>query len=307
MTTLSVRRRTTPKRARFSVKGKSIVAAKKTHKAAPKKKAKKTASKAANTPVFAPRINALLNNVHAFAKQRKQKHGAKDTVANKLSVIHTAIGREMKKANMINPEMAKKLGQINLSLKGVPNVPNTLRISAPKLSRFIRDYVRKDVVAFIAKMKTIIAPMHTEFKKLETYFQKELKKIGANHIQYKIDPKIKSRFNTLNNNIAKFKVKWYKRLNTLALHGDKNVQHAVKSLKTQVDDLQKSVKRNLTIINRYAKRIKPRAGYKTQSLLSAGQTNTLESKWNHFNADAEKYRIKVEHFFDQLKAIKILK
>ncbi|MFQ5754419.1 MAG: hypothetical protein ACE5HI_20770 [bacterium] len=307
MTRLAVRRRATPKRVRYSVKGKSAVVTRTVRKAAPKRKAKKRASKVVKAPIFVPRINSLLNNMHAFAKQRKQKYGAKDTVAKKLHTIHVAIGREMRKANIINPHMAKTLGQISGSLKGVPNVPQVLRISTPKLLRFIRDYVRKDVIKCIAKLKTMITPLQTEFKKLELYFQRELKKVKLNRIQYKVDPKIKSKFHTLNNNITKFKTKWYKRLNTLALYGNKNVQYAVKDLKKQVDDLQKSVRRNLTIINRYAKRVKPKAGHKTRHLFTAGQVRTFESKWNRFNIDLEKYRTQVEHFFDQLKAIKIWK
>ena len=186
-------------------------------------------------------------------------------------------------------------------------MPKVLRISTPKLLRFIRDYVRRDVIKFITKLKTTIAPLQTEFKRLELYFQRELKRVKSNRIQYKIDPKIKSRFNTLNNNITKFKTKWYKRLNTLALYGNKNVQSAVKALKKQVDELQKSVRRNLTIINRYAKRVKPKKGYKIRPLFSANQVKIFESKWNRFNIDLEKYRTQVEYFFDQLKAIKIWK
>lgn len=305
-------RRTPPKRARYSstatVESRSAKKATKSRSAAKKAshaKPKEAAIHAANRLIFLPRIESLLKNLQTYSNQRKRQHGASDNVAKKLQIIHTAVGREIRKKNIINLGMAKNLNQILLSLRGVPNVPQALRHSIPKLTQFLRDNVRKDVTGFINEMKKILTPLQNDCKKLEAQLQKELKLTKKQHIQCKIDPSLKRRFNTLSNNLSKLKSMWFKHLNKISLHGNKNIQTVVKGLKRELEDLQKHVKKNLTIINRYAKPLKLRAGHKAQLLFTAEQMKNLESKWNHTQADLKKNHINCEHLCEQLKAIKL--
>ncbi|NGX43447.1 MAG: hypothetical protein K940chlam7_01744 [Chlamydiae bacterium] len=293
-------RKAPQKKARYSVAKKSATA----KKAVRTTKAKKVAKKAVVTPVIiVPRFNTLLKNLNSFAVIRKRKYGAKDAVARRLITIHTALGHEIRKANIINPNTAKFMKQIPVSLKGVSGVPAALRVDLPKFKSYIRDYVKKDVIAFINYAKKMIVPIQSDFVKLESLLKRNLK---TKKVLWKVDPAIKRRFITLNTNLIKFKTLWFKRLNTLALNGDNNVKIAVKALKKQIDQYHVIVRKNLAIINRYAKVVKPKAGYKIQPLFTAAQVNAFESKWKHFYADLEKNRIKVEYFFDQLKAIKFL-
>ncbi len=313
MVRLATRKKTTsgvryPSSRRIStVKARSTAKKARKIKAIKRKVAKKRAVKrAVLTPIFAPRVKSLMNNLESLSKKRKKLHGPKDPVAKKLHSIQIAIGKELKKANAINQNMAKSLKSISPSIRGIKNVPQSIRMNAPKLAKFLREHVRRDVIKFLNGMKITLSPMQTELKRLELQLKRDLKKLKSNKIQFKVDPKLKGRFNTLNNNISKFKTKWNKRLNMLITHGNRNVQIAAKALKKQLDDMQKTLKRNLTIINRYAKSAKKKAGYKTQHLFTASQAKNFETKWNRMNKDLEQFRTKVEHFFDQLKAVKLL-
>lgn len=307
MVRLAVRKKTPSRSARYSVKRtipKRTAATKKT--AVKRKVAKrKAAKKAVIVPIFVPRIKTLMNNLNTFTIRRKKLFGPSDPVAKRLQTIHTAIGKELRKANVINLNMAKCLKNITPSIRGVSNVPPAIRMNAPKLAKFIRECVRKDVIKFITMMKTTLSPMQTELKKLEMQLNKHVKLAKSKKLQLKVDHALKRRFNTLNNNITKFRTKWFKRLNGLNLHGNRNVQIAVNQLKKQVDELHKTVRKNLTILNRYGKAAKLKKGFKMQQILTAAQTKAFESKYNRINTDLEKFRMHVERYFDQLKAVKL--
>lgn len=313
MVRLAVRK--TPSRSmRSSIKSKAAMktrtpakkstvkkSAAKKHTAAKKKSVKQTKF----APVYIPRIKTLMNNLNSFILQRKKIYGAGDPVAKRLQTIQTALGKEMRKANVVNPYLAKSIRGITPSLRGVSNVPKAIRMNAPKLAKFIQEQVRKDVLKFITMMKSTLSPMQTELKKLEAQLNNHVKLAKSKKIQLKSDAALWRRFNTLNNNITKFRTKWFKRLNSIKMHGNKNIQTAVNQLKKQIDELQKSVRRNLTILKRYSKATKLKKGYKWQQILTAAQTKAFESKYNQINTSLEKFRIQVEQYLNQLKAVKL--
>lgn len=264
-----------------------------------------SSSSAIATPIFIPRIKQFINNLGTFVAQRKKDFTTSDPIYKRLNTIHTSLVRETKKKNILNPNTAKNLKKLTPALRGVTKLPANVKGQVGKLAIFVRREVNKDVLALMKKFKGMIAPMQTELNKLEIQLQAHIKKTRNNNIQLKIDPSIKKRFNAINTNFNRYRTKWYKRLETIHTHGNRQVQAQVKSLKKQIDDLQKSLKRNMTIVNRYAKSVKPRKGFKTELMMNANHVKILESKWKNIDTECEKFRIKVEHIWDHLKAVKL--
>lgn len=274
-------------------------------------KAHKTVKKASPatlalaTPLFVPRIKLFINNLGAYVAQRKKLFTTNDPVYKRLNTIHSSLVRELKKKNIMTPNMAKEMKKLTPALRGVTKLPANVKGQVGKLAIFIRQQVNKDVLGFIAKSKTLLMPMNNELVKLEKQMLAQIKMTSTSNIQLKVDPALIKRFNALNTTLTCYRTKWFKRLNTISLHGNKQVQGQVKLLKKQIDDMQKCLKRNITIAKRYAKVVKPRKGMKIGKLYTASQMKTLESKMKLIDSTCESFRMKVEHFWDHLKAIKI--
>ncbi len=299
MTRLSVRRKAPIKKVHRTIK-----------RAKPAKKivAVKARKKTVGTmPIYVPRIKTFLSTLNAFCIIRKKKFGAKDTLAKKLHLCHTSVLRECKKLNIVNPSMTKSFCRIKTCLKGVANVPNGIRMTYPKLIIFIRECVKRDVVGSLTLLKRTYTPMFTEMKKLETYFNTQLKTYKGKKVQFRIDPLLKRKHLAFCNTIAKFRTTWFKRLNTLALHGDKSLKANINLIKKHIDEVYKVSRRNQTIINRYGKAFKARKGYKAHVLFTTKTFHLIENKWKVFYKVWDTLRIKVDNFCDQLKAIKLFK
>lgn len=151
----------------------------------------------------------------------------------------------------------------------------------------------------------MVNPLSTEFKKIEQQLNHDIKRAKTGKIQWKVDSALSRRFNTLNNNLSKFKTKWLKRWNSLMTYGNPQVKSAINKMKRQLDELQKASRRNMTLINRYAKTVKPQKGFKTQILFGASHLNPLESRFKMLEKECETYRMKAQQFVDQLKAVKV--
>ncbi len=274
-------------------------------------KARKTVKKASTasstnaTPIFVPRIKLFIKNLGAFVAQRKKHFTTKDPIYKRLNTIHSSLVSEMKKKNILNPNMAKGLKKVTPALRGVTKLPANVKGQVGKLAIFIRQQVNKDVLGLIAQFKSWLTPMSNELTKLEKQMLAQIKKSKSSNIQFKVDPALIKRFNAINTQLTRYRTKWFKRLNTINLHGNKQVQSQVKILKKQIDEMQKCLKRNITIAKRYSKAVKPRKGWKTGTLYTATQLKTLESKWKNIDTTCEKFRVEVENFWDHLKAIKL--
>ncbi|MGA8165419.1 MAG: hypothetical protein WB791_10460 [Waddliaceae bacterium] len=284
-------------------------------KVAPKKaRVAKKASPAKSTrrepqtltkPMHLARIETLLDHLKTYANERLEQLDPSDKIAKKLQQLHTAISREMKKKNAINPQLAKHLKQIASSLKGASKVPAALRNHAPKLKSFLREQVKKDVTNYINTMKKSITSLQKEFTTLENKLKQEVKNGKTHHIQFKADPAILRKKMALKNNFAQFKNKWYKRLNPLILQAPKNMQQSIRTFKKQMEDLQKTCQRTCTLVSRYAKPIKkPKPGFHSQTLFTQAQAIAMENKISQFQKNLESQAPLSNHFLEQLKAIK---
>ncbi len=270
---------------------------------APKSAAQKTMT-GIKTPIYQARIISFLNDFNAYLTQRRSQYGANDIVYKRLNKIHSTLTREMKKKQFITPVFARSWIALTPAFHGVTTIPVSVKSNISKLAAHIREQVRKDVVVFLGNFKTTLSAWQAELSKLDKEVVSNITKARRSKVQLAIDPTLKRRFLTVNRNFSTFKSKWYKHLNFLSTHGNKSIQLQVSGLKKQMELLQKSLKKNQTIINRYAKTVKPKVGYKKVHLLTASHVNGVESKGKKFAAELDERRQHVLHFIDQLKAVK---
>lgn len=273
--------------------------------AAKKRVAAKRTSTPNTTPIFAARMKTFVNNLGKFVDQRKKHFTTKDPIYKRLNAIHTKLTSELKKKNILNPMSAKHLKSLTPALRGVSKLPANVKGQVGKLMIFIRAQVNKDVLALMKHFKGLLTPLQTELNKLNTRLLADIKKANAKKIQWKVDPSLRTRINAINTRLNRYRTKWFNRLNKVNLHGNAQVKAQVRALKKQIDEIQRTLRKNQTIISRYAKKPKARKGFTTKALMTAGQMKTLESKMNNIDTVSEKARMKVEHFWDQLKAIKL--
>lgn len=273
--------------------------------AAKKRVAAKKTSTPITTPIFAARMKTFVNNLGSFVDQRKKHFTTKDPIYKRLNAIHTNLNRELKKKNILNPTAAKHLKSLTPALRSVTKLPANIKGQVGKLMNFIRAQVNKDVLALLNHFKGLLTPLQTELNKLNLRLLADIKSANTKKILWKVDPSLRTRINAINTRLNRYRTKWFNRLNKINLHGNAQVKAQVKALKKQIDEIQSTLKKNQTIISRYAKQPKARKGFKIQALMNANQMKTLESKMNNIDTVCEKARIKVEHFWDQLKAIKL--
>jgi len=157
---------------------------------------------------------------------------------------------------------------------------------------------------FIGAIKKLLGPMHTELNRFEMQLKKHVKTAKANKRQLKTEASLQKRFNALCNNIARFKIKWFVRLNLLNRHVNKNIQMTVKQLKNEIEELRKGARRNLTILNRYSKLAAVKKGYKIQYILTPAETKAFEMKFNGIHTNVEKFRTKVDQYIKEMKMMK---
>ncbi|CCB91165.1 putative uncharacterized protein [Waddlia chondrophila 2032/99] len=267
-------------------------------------KAKKALTPAAK-PIFIPRIKTFVSNLGSFIDQRKKNFSTKDPIYKRLYAIHSALQRELRKNHAFNPTTAKHLKALTPALRGVANLPANVKGQVGKLAIFIRSQVNKDVQALMKHFASLFTPLHHELSQLNKTLNADIKKAKTQKIQWKIDASIKRKIGALNTHFNRYKTKWFSRLNKISLHGNAQIKTQVKALKKQIEEAQKLLRNNQTIINRYAKTPKARKGYKTQFLMNENQMKTLESKMENIETTCEKARMQVEHFWDQLKAVKL--
>lgn len=270
--------------------------------------AKKAVSKKATevkASVYAPKIQTLLGTIEGYVAQRRKAKGPQDLVAKRLHAISTQLESHLSKANAINPDFAKNLVKVNPSLRGIANVPQTLRSGPQKLSKYLREHVRKNVMNFLNNAKRSLAPIHSELKKLETQFNRQVKAGKGKKIQFRVDPSISKKFAQINSNITRFRNTWGKHLSTLALHGNAQMKTSVRAIKKQMDEIQKLIQRNVTIMNRYTKAAARKAGYRVQQLANNNHVKAVETRFNNIHNELESAKAQVLHYFDQLKAIKL--
>lgn len=293
-------RRTTPRGVRYSVRK---AAAPAYRRAAAKRR--RAATVWAVSPIFVARVKSFLNTLHTYQTQRRHQYGANDAVARKLQSCHTAINGELRKVNPLNPNLSKCFKQISMTLRGVPNVPASVRTGLHTLPRMLRNNVNTDIARFLNKFKLFFLPMQTELRRLESQLHRQMARTRSGSIKFKIDPALKRRFVTLNNDIARFKTKWAKRLNGITLNGNKIMYTAVNMIKKQIDMLHKECRKSIAILKRKNKAIVPSTRRNAAHLITAGQVNTVENKWNYIERQLEKYRIPVDQFIVRLKAVKM--
>jgi len=273
--------------------------------AAKKSTAAKKTTSAIKKSLFIPRIETFVKNLGSFVDQRKKHFTTKDPVYKRLHAIHTSLQQELRKNNILNPSSAKHLKAVTPALRGVTKLPANVKGQVGKLMNFIRAQVNKDVLMMIRQFNSHLTPLHTELNKMHRSLEAGIKKAKTQKIQWKVDPSMKRRISALNTHLNRYRTKWFNRLNKMNLHGNAQIKTQVKALKKKIDEAQKLLRKNQTIINRYAKTPKTRKGYKTQFLMNATQMKALESKMKAIDTTCEKARMQVEHFWDQLKAVKM--
>lgn len=158
------------------------------------------------------------------------------------------------------------------------------------------------VPSFIAPFKKSMMPMLSELNKLEMHLKKMVKSSKSNKWLLKTDSALQRRFQTLNQQMMKFKTASFAKLNKFSRSASKPTQHAIRQLKSEIETLRKSAKRNLTILNRYAKSRKAKTGWKAHSTISSQLVRSLEVKFHSIQTHAKKSQSHIEQCLKKAKA-----
>lgn len=255
------------------------------------------------TPVYQAKITSFLNDIDHFLTQRRRQYGANDAVYKRLNKVYSALTREMRKKNFLNPTFVRQWKQLSPAFRGVASAPASVKSNIIKIARHIREQVKKDVVVVLNILKSTVTQMQKELTKLDKELTSHVAKNRRDSkVQLTIDPSLRKRYLTINSNFNRFKTRWNKQLNFLNTHGDKNIQTQVKALKNQIETLQKSFKKHQTVINRFKKPLK--AGYRKENLINSNHVHNIESKWNTFTIEFDSKKPLVVNHIERLKAVK---
>lgn len=295
-------RKTVSRGTRSSVKRKGIMSLRN----APSKtnSKKKQVNKSSHSQLELAKAKTLLNSIEGFIENRKESYGVSDSVAKRMQTIHNTLKREFKKKNFINPMSAKCINQINPALRGVSNVPQSLRKNTENLKKFMKTHAHSEVEKFNIQMKKMLLPAVNELKKLEKELVKEVTKARNMNALPRVNPILKQRFNSLMRQFVTFRTYWLKHFNKLRLHGTKTIQASINQIKSLLDEKQREFNRNLTILNRYAKNIHHAAEAKTHQIFTPTFIKGLEWKWNQMSNETDKYKKEMNRYFEQLRIAK---
>jgi hypothetical protein len=298
-------RRTSTSGTRYPLRRAKATAKKATPARKKAVKRKAAAKRRVAAPAFIPRIKTMMNNLNLLIKRRKKEFGPNDRIAKSLSKIQSTISKEIKKNIALNPSLVRHIKKVGPTLRNISKTPAALKGIAPKLGKFLRDHARREAKTFLNNVNKTLAPMQRELNRLETKLNASVKKARSQKIQWKVTPKLRARMKMLNNKINRFKKSYGKQLTALATHGNQEVKRAVIGIKKQLDECQRCISRNVTILNRYSGAKKAKKGFKTKPLFTAKQAQTMESKWNQIKKHADQTRGQFKRFVEQLKAIKL--
>lgn len=176
------------------------------------------------------------------------------------------------------------------------------KLSARKSKLKTHSKASHTVPSFIGEFKKSMTPMLSELNRSEMNLKKLVKSAKSNKWILKTESTIQRRFHTLSTQMAKFKTTWFAKWNSFNRYANKQTQSAVRQLKSEIETVRKSIKRNLTILNRYAKARAKKAGWKTHSTFSSIQMRSLEQKFHSIQTHSSKYRLKMEQTLKQMKA-----
>lgn len=270
-----------------------------------KKKIEKVKMVSAQKPIYYTKIENYVKLLDHYVAARQKQFGPNDPVAKRLHNIRMTVSQELRKAHFLNQKLTQSLKKQNTAWRGVTNVPKSLKTNWTSLQRFLKDQINKEVINHINNTKNLVSSWCKEMKSLEASFTKQSKVATKQKCQLKIDPSTKKRFISMQNQANKYKSMWTKRLNSIALHGNKNIKNAINSLKKQMDEMMKCSKKCGTFFNKYSTAEKAKKGFQKKALFTAAQMQALETKYKQHHAACEKGRQQADLFKEWLKATKV--
>lgn len=254
--------------------------------------------------VYARKIRGLLDGINSYSRAYRSARGT----TPRLGDLNRALGRmsfHMRKTNVMNPQMIQSLATLRKTLGGMPTAPKALRNYFLTLARFFKESVRRDAKTFIAGFQRLLNPIHRELQFLELELKRNLKTAKGSRVSFRVDPSILRQLNAFNSQIKRFRAKWFARINRFAQHGSRDVARQVEGLKNQIQDLQRLVARNISLINKCKKFKYSKARPNTKTIITKSTITKHQNNWKKVEKEFDQFRIPVERFVEQLRAVKI--
>ena len=254
-------------------------------------------------------IDNFLNNIRTVAKKQAYYKNANPAVARRLTVSATGAKGQLRKTNVVNPNLGRHLNNIRYSLRSAKNVSPSVRGQLPRIYRHLREGVKKDVLFFLGTLNREIHAMTYDLTKWETALTRKYASVKAGKKRYKIDPSIKRRFVSIETRWATFKTKWGKLLTSLATYGHGQVKSSVRMIKKEFERLQKVIRADKTLVRSIVRLSASKKFGRTpyQYLITKAEWNKFYRKWSKKYENCQKWRKDVVAHRDQLRAIKVFK
>jgi hypothetical protein len=297
-------RRAPSRTARYGVGRARTMKLQNLRRAALKKKAVSRKAKTAKMPIEVTKVKAMTNSLNDFIRLRKRNYGANDVVAKRLQTINTAIGREIRKSNFINPTFARQLNALAPALRGVPNVPANLRNNVNTIKKFLKAHSHKGITSSHTKMSKMITPFHAELKRLDTQLNSQIRRAKGLNAQPRVNPILKQRFSALQRKFNTFKSHWVQNLNKQRMHGTRSMNSSSNQIKKNLEEMNRSLNKNLNLLNRYAKTNRNQIGSKGHHIINANSMKNLEAKWNPVTKEHVNFKRDMPRHLDRLRTTK---
>lgn len=249
-------------------------------------------------------IDNLLKQLRTFAHSRVARYGRSDMISRNILRHSNQVRVQLRKINVVNPLLAKHLQRITLSIRGVSNLPKSVRSNLSRIYRSLKTTVKKDIKSYVQSLRKGFVMIQKDVYKLNAYLKRAYSTSRKGKVWYKVDPSIKRQLISLEKKASTFKTKWDQRLNRLATLGGSQFKAGVKSVKKEIDSLKKMIHQNNQMIAKTTRSHKK--GAKPRTLIAKSKFSTHAKAWMKQEKTIDQNRAKLTHYYDQLKAIRSL-
>lgn len=253
--------------------------------------------------VYERKIKGFMDGIHHFGIACKKNYGSSPKL-NQLQKAVSGVNKNLRKKNIITPQLMTSLSRVQRSLGGISKAPKSFRASFQNLYRYLRENVRKDVSRFLSGCQKILTPMHQQLSSLETQLKRQIAQAKHSKSALKADPAIMRQLNSLKTQIKNFQGKWYPRFTKISTHGSHDIERQVKNLKAQISELQKLVNSNISLVKKGKRFKSSKSRTNTRTFITKAEVNKQGNQWQKTQKQFENYRVPTERYVEQLRAVK---
>jgi hypothetical protein len=252
---------------------------------------------------YAKKIRSYLDAAQIYGRHAKRYYGNQPRIRT-LSNAMTKVSRHLQKANVVNPQTITALANLQRSLRGFSSCPQTLKTHTQKLFQHFRTNVRRDAQSFLLGLQRLMIPVQAELSRLEGFLQRRIRSAKGSKTSFRLDPMIRRQLTSYNNQIKRFKTRWYPWLNRFAANGSKDVQRQIASFKSQIQQIQKHITKSISYTSQASRYKRSKTRTNQTNFVSRSEVSRPQNQWNTVEKQFSNYRIPMERYIEQLRAVK---